>query len=34
MNVDHCACAGPGGGNGDPNVTGNAGGIDILRVVR
>jgi len=33
LGVDHCAGSGP-GGNGNPLVTSNAGGIDILRLVR
>ncbi|MCI0620940.1 MAG: pilus assembly protein TadG-related protein [Acidobacteria bacterium] len=33
IGVDHCAGAGP-GGNGNPNVSSNSGGIDILRLVR
>jgi hypothetical protein len=33
IGVDHCVGSGP-GGNGNPQVTGNSGGIDILRLVR
>jgi hypothetical protein len=33
IGVDHCVGSGP-GGNGNPQVTSNAGGIDILRLVR
>ena len=33
LGVEHCAGSGP-GGNGNPQVTSNAGGIDILRLVR
>jgi len=32
--VDHCAGSGPGGDNGNPNVTSTSGGFDILRLVR
>ena len=34
IGVDHCAGSGPGGDNGNPNVTSTSGGIDILRLVR